>query len=56
LLKGDVAIYRLWLKVAYADVVFEDKIPRTPDELFHPKGVKVMWRIIDKYANKDSQV
>ncbi len=58
LLKGDVAIYRLWLKVSFGDVVLEDKIPRTPDELFHPKRVKDMWRIminmqikIAKYTN-----
>jgi hypothetical protein len=38
----------------HADVVFEHKIPRTPDELFHPKRVKVMCRIIDKYVKKDS--
>jgi DNA-binding HxlR family transcriptional regulator len=26
----------------HADVVFEDKTPRTPDELFQPKAMKVM--------------
>jgi len=31
----------------HSDVVFEDKNPRTPDELFHPKAMKVMRRIID---------
>jgi DNA-binding HxlR family transcriptional regulator len=31
----------------YADVVFEDKNPRKPDELFQPKAMKVMQRIID---------
>jgi DNA-binding HxlR family transcriptional regulator len=40
----------------HGDVVFEDRIPRRPDELFHPNRVKVIWRIIDKYVNKDNQV
>ena len=31
----------------YSDVVFEDKNPRKPDELFQPKAMKVMRRIID---------
>jgi hypothetical protein len=31
-------------------VVFEDKIPRTPDELFQPEAMKAMCRIIDKYV------
>lgn len=31
----------------HADVVFEDKTPRTPDELFQPKAMKVMQKIID---------
>jgi hypothetical protein len=34
----------------HADVIFEHMIPRTPDELFHPKRVKVMCRIIHKYV------
>ena len=31
----------------HADLVFEDKVPRTPNELFQPKAMKVMRRIID---------
>jgi DNA-binding HxlR family transcriptional regulator len=31
----------------HSNVVFEDKIPRTPDELFQPKAMKVMRKIID---------
>jgi DNA-binding HxlR family transcriptional regulator len=31
----------------HSDVVFEDKTPRTPSELFQPKAMKVMRRIID---------
>ena len=31
----------------YSDVVFEDKNPRKPDELFQPKAMKVIQRIID---------
>ena len=31
----------------HADLVFEDKAPRTPNELFQPKAMKVMRRIID---------
>ena len=31
----------------YVDVVFEDKNPRKPDELFQPKAMKVIQRIID---------
>ena len=31
----------------HADVVFEDKIPRKPEELFQSKAMKVMRRIID---------
>lgn len=31
----------------HADVVFEDKTPRTPDELFQPKAMKVMRCRID---------
>ena len=31
----------------HPNVVFEDKTPRTPDELFQPKAMKVMRRIID---------
>lgn len=31
----------------YADVVFEDKTPRMPSELFQPEAMKVMRRIID---------
>ena len=31
----------------HADLVFEDKIPRTPNELFQPKAMEVMRSIID---------
>jgi DNA-binding HxlR family transcriptional regulator len=31
----------------HADVVFEDKIPRRPDELFQPKAIKIMRSMID---------
>jgi DNA-binding HxlR family transcriptional regulator len=31
----------------HADLVFEDKSPRKPDELFQPKAMKVMQKIID---------
>ena len=31
----------------HADVVFEDKIPRTPDELFQPEAMKIMRSMID---------
>lgn len=31
----------------HADVVFEDKTPRTPDELFQPKAMKVLRCMID---------
>lgn len=31
----------------HADLVFEDKTPRRPDELFQPKAMKVMRRTID---------
>jgi DNA-binding HxlR family transcriptional regulator len=31
----------------HADHVFEDKSPRKPDELFQPKAMKVMQKIID---------
>jgi DNA-binding HxlR family transcriptional regulator len=31
----------------HADVVFEDKNPRKPEELFQSKAMKVMQRIID---------
>ena len=31
----------------HADVVFEDKTPRRPDELFQPKAMKVMRSMID---------
>jgi DNA-binding HxlR family transcriptional regulator len=31
----------------HADVVFEDKTSRTPNELFQPKAMKVMCRTID---------
>ena len=31
----------------HADLVFEDKSPRKPDELFQPKAMKVMRKIID---------
>jgi DNA-binding HxlR family transcriptional regulator len=31
----------------HADLVFEDKNPRTPNELFQPKAMQVMRRIID---------
>jgi DNA-binding HxlR family transcriptional regulator len=31
----------------YSDVVFEDKTPRRPDELFQPKAMKVMRSMID---------
>jgi DNA-binding HxlR family transcriptional regulator len=31
----------------YSDVVVEDKNPRKPDELFQPKAMKVIQRIID---------
>jgi hypothetical protein len=34
-------------------VVFEDKTPRTPDELFQPKALKRFRRIIDKYAKNN---
>jgi DNA-binding HxlR family transcriptional regulator len=37
----------------HADVVFEDKTPRTPDELFQPKALKRFRRIIDKYAKNN---
>ena len=33
----------------HSNVVFEDKTPRTPDELFQPKAMKVMRRIIDSW-------
>ena len=31
----------------HADVVFEDKIPRRPDELFQPKAIKLVRTMID---------
>jgi DNA-binding HxlR family transcriptional regulator len=31
----------------HADLVFEDKNPRKPEELFQPKAMKVVQRIID---------
>ncbi len=31
----------------HADLAFEDKTPRRPDELFQPKAMKVMRRTID---------
>jgi len=31
----------------HADVVFEDKIPRRPDELFQPKAIKLVRSMID---------
>jgi DNA-binding HxlR family transcriptional regulator len=31
----------------HADLVFEDKTPRTPNELFQPKAMEVMRSIID---------
>src|SRR5918992_1216138 len=31
----------------HADVVFEDKIPRRPDELFQPEAMKIMRSMID---------
>jgi DNA-binding HxlR family transcriptional regulator len=31
----------------HADVVFEDKTPRTPSELFQPKAMKVIRSMID---------
>jgi len=31
----------------HADLVFEDKTPRKPDELFQPKAIKLMQRIVD---------
>ena len=31
----------------HSNVVFEDRTPRTPDELFQPKAMKVMRRMID---------
>jgi DNA-binding HxlR family transcriptional regulator len=31
----------------HADVVFEDKIPRRPDEMFQPKAIKIMRSMID---------
>jgi DNA-binding HxlR family transcriptional regulator len=31
----------------HADVVFEDKIPRRPDELFQPKAIKFVRTMID---------
>jgi DNA-binding HxlR family transcriptional regulator len=31
----------------HADLVFEDKSPRKPDELFQPMAMKVMQKIID---------
>ena len=31
----------------YSDVVFEDKNPRKPDQLFQPKAMKVFRSIID---------
>jgi len=31
----------------HADVVFEDKTPRRPDELFQPKAMRVMRSMID---------
>jgi DNA-binding HxlR family transcriptional regulator len=31
----------------HADVVFEDKLPRRPDELFQPKAMKVVRSMID---------
>ena len=31
----------------HADVVFEDKTPRRPDELFQPKAMRVMLSMID---------
>jgi DNA-binding HxlR family transcriptional regulator len=31
----------------HADVVFEDKTPRRPDELFQPQAMKVMRSMID---------
>jgi DNA-binding HxlR family transcriptional regulator len=31
----------------YADIVFEDKNPRKPDELFQPKAIKAIQRIVD---------
>ena len=32
----------------HADIVFEDKKPRNPDELFQPKAKKMIQRIMDK--------
>jgi DNA-binding HxlR family transcriptional regulator len=31
----------------HADVVFEDKIPRRPDQLFQPKAIKLVRTMID---------
>jgi DNA-binding HxlR family transcriptional regulator len=31
----------------HADVVFEDKIPRRPDELFQPEAIKLVRTMID---------
>jgi DNA-binding HxlR family transcriptional regulator len=31
----------------HADVVFEDKIPRRPDELFQPRAIKLVRTMID---------
>ena len=31
----------------HADLVFEDKNPRKPEELFQPQAIKIMQRIID---------
>ena len=31
----------------YADVVFRDKKPRKPDELFQPKAKKIIQRFMD---------
>ncbi|HEX2169970.1 MAG TPA: helix-turn-helix domain-containing protein [Nitrososphaera sp.] len=31
----------------YADIVFDDKKPRKPDELFQPKAKKMIQRIMD---------